>query len=263
VIEIRPMDENYILPCCLHSGPIDASDDDPPHADPIDLPDHPWIDETIRVLAAKHGNLGHGGEAPAREFMREMIWRYGTCALLAWEGRSVVGFIRFYPMTIARRVADSGGGDLEPVLDCRLACEPGDDERTLWVQCVMASRPYAGSQETVFCGDSGPTRFPGAHEAGARTGTGLKLAQALIPWAEQHGWRRIVKVAHCDLDVFYGMWGGGGKTFWEKAGCKVVGTIHKPQAWSDELMAVLRSQLAEKGMAEEEAWTYYRMVYEV
>jgi hypothetical protein len=39
--------------------------------------------------------------------------------------------------------------------------------------------------------------------------------------------------------------------------------VQRPQSWPEETMAVLRSQLAERGMTEEEAWTYYRMVYEV
>ena len=216
MIEIKPMDESYIFIDCLHHGAVDPSS--PPRRekgwqDVPDLPGHPWSDETIAELAKKYRSISHGWSGdPAREFMREMIRRYGTCAILAWEARKVVGHIRFYPIKIARLWAGTET-DPSPVLHCAAACEPEQDEGALWVQCVMTSRRFEKPDEAV--------------KAGVRKGIGLKLARALIPWAKEHAWKRIVKVAHCDLDWFYGIQGGGGKAFWEKAGFKVVGTFHK------------------------------------
>jgi GNAT superfamily N-acetyltransferase len=265
MIEIRPMGEDFILPRCLHGGPIEATAAQASDVARFELPPHPWSDETIREVAAKHGGITHGGEPPSREFMREMIQRYGTCALLAWQEKRVVGFLRFYPMRIARLVqaAQPPDDDPEEILDCRLACEPEEDEGTLWLQCVMASRPYTGTGKEVPPTGGGDRIFRTAEEAGGRKGAGLSLAKALVPWAREHGWKRIVKIAHCDLDFFYGIWGGGGRTFWEKAGFRSVGTVHRPHEWSDDDMAIVRAQMAEKGMSEEDVWTYHRMTYEL
>ena len=181
--------------------------------------------------------------------MREMIRRYGTCALLAWQQQKVVGHIRFYPMKVARLLA-AGETDVSPILNCTLACGPDQDEGTLWVLCVMTCAPYTDSAE--------------AAQVGARKGIGLQLARALVAWAREHGWQRIVKVAHCDLDWFYGILGGGGKAFWEKAGFKVAGSFYK-RAWQfkDEDKAAVDAQMARSGMTERDMWTWYRMQYDL
>jgi len=256
MIEIKPMDEKYIHLTCLHEGPIDSAKWTPSwNIDPRDLPPHPWSDETIVELAAAHGGgITHGNcKNPAgREFLREMTQRYGTCAILACEGQTVVGQLRFYPMKVARLIAvnQPGPTDPSPVLDCTAACEPEEDERTLWIQCVMTCAPYKNSE--------------GRREVGARKGIGLKLAKALIAWAEKRQWKRIVKVAHCDLDWFYGIQGGGGKTFWEKAGFRVVGSFYK-RAWEfdEQDKATIETQMAEKGMTDDDVWTWYRMMCEL
>jgi hypothetical protein len=249
MIEIRPMDESYLHLTCLHKGAVRTTRSEPP-ADPLPggHPALPWSDETLREVIASYREhrVGHPRPAP---FMREMIRRYGTCAILAWEAQDVVGHIRFYPMEIARLLAP-GEGDPSPILDCRFACEPEEDQGTLWVQCVMTSSPY--------------TDASGAKKAGARKGTGLELVRALMSWAGEHGWKRIAKVAHCDLDWFYGVQGGGGKAFWEKAGFVAVGSFHK-RAWEfdSEDKATVHAQMSEKGMTEEDVWTWHRMVYEL
>ena len=265
MIDIRPMDEGYILPRCLHDGPIDATAERAPEPVEPDLPPHPWSDDVISAVAAKHrGWITHGGDPPSREFMREMIQRHGTCALLAWEGTMVVGFMRFYAMGIARLVAEHRSKAPEGVLDCTLACAPEEDEGTLWVQCVMTSRPYTGWSEPALPSGKPHSWSATAREAGARKGLGLGLARAMISWARERGWKRLIKVAHCDLDFFYGQWGGGGKRFWEKAGFKAIGTVHQPEQWSNpDDLRVLQAQAAQKGMTEEEVWTLHRMGYEL
>ena len=52
--------------------------------------------------------------------------------------------------------------------------------------------------------------------------------------------------------------------FWEKAGFQVVGTFHK-RAWDfdEDDKAIVHAQMAEKGMTEEEVWTWYRMACEL
>ena len=256
MIEIRPMDEDYVLTECLHEGPIDTTKAGPSEAGAGDLASHPWSDETLERWLADNP----GGCKTDAGFLREMIERYGTCAFLAREGRTVVGFLRFFPMEVARAMVP---GEPEPILDPKLACERGEDEGTLWVECVMTCEPYTGTIEDAPPAVRDLQYYRSVAEVGGRKGLGLRLAKALIPWAREHGWKRIIKIAHPDLDVYYGQWGGGGKGFWEKAGFRVVGTIHKPQNWPDDLLAILHAQAAEKRMSEEDIWTYYRMMYEL
>jgi GNAT superfamily N-acetyltransferase len=255
VIDVKPMDKGYILSGCLHEGPIDTTAEPAPDADSGEPP-HPWSDQTLERWLADNP----GGCRTDAAFLREMIERYGTCALLAWEDRTVVGFLRFFPMTVARLMVP---GEPEPILDPKLACEPHEDEGTLWVECVMACRPYTGTMANAPPEVRNLHYFGTVANVGARKGLGLRLAKALVPWAKEHGWKRIIKIAHPDLDVYYGQWGGGGRAFWEKVGFRVVGTVHRPQSWPDDLLTLLRAQAAEKGMSEDDVWTYPRMMREL
>ena len=121
MIEVKPVGEDYILITCLHDGPADSARWAPswPVAARY-LPPHPWSDEDIRALADRCPMVSHGGGVaePQREFMREMIRRYGACAILAWEGQKIVNPIRFRPMKVARLIARSQTHGFCPVLDC-------------------------------------------------------------------------------------------------------------------------------------------------
>jgi len=168
MVEVKPMDEEFMLPRCLHAGPIDAAAGEAFESGESDVPQHPWSDEMMRGLVARHPDFGlcDTGGGWAREFMRETIRRYGTCALPAWEEGKVVGFIRFYPMEIARMVDERRAGRAEPILDPTLACEPEDDAATLWAHCVMTSRPYTGT--TAEVGPTSRRRCDLAHGGASR-----------------------------------------------------------------------------------------------
>ncbi len=275
MIEIKPMDGSYLHARCLHNGPIDTTACDPPRDRlPEGSPPHPWDEPTLRQVAARYRAHGMAPHATP-ELMREMIHRYGTCAMLAWEAQKVVGHLRFYPMKVARLLWTS---DRCPVLNCPGACEPEEDEGALWVLCVMTAQPYVASASCsalekvspardapdVVTSASGQRQYRTAEEAGARKGVGLMLVRGLISWARDHGWNRIVKVAHCDLDWHYGILGGGGKAFWEKAGFKVVGSFHRRGGeFKGDDRVIVQAQMARKGMTERELWTWYRMAYEL
>ena len=89
-------------------------------------------------------------------------------------------------------------------------------------------------------------------------------AHGRISWTREHGWSRIVKAAHRDLDWHYGILGAGGKAFWRKAGFRVAGTFFRP-AWEfDEQDKILvQARMAQKGMTEQDLWTWRRMAYEL
>jgi len=254
MIEVKPMDERYIHIDCLHNGPVDPSV--PPTRgrlwqDAPDLPPHPWSDDMIADVAKKYRRIteGWGGE-PSREFMREMIQRYGTCAMLAWENGEVVGQLRFYPLTIVQLLARMAL-DKQEVAGSK-AFEP--DPETLWIRCVMTSRPYVWRDKPSSDG-----HWPSMVDAGARKGTGLKLVKGFIDWASDHGWKRAVKLTNADLDFFYGQTGGAGKAFWEKAGFKVIGTSYEEWPKDDNWKTTVESQAKAKGMSKKEAWTVYHI----
>jgi GNAT superfamily N-acetyltransferase len=260
MIKVKPMDEGYLHVRCLHDGPIDAATSKPPPDSlPGGHPPLPWSDQTLReVITRYHAeNVHHPWPA---EFSREMIGRYGTCAILAWEDDKVLGHLWFYPMTVARLLIPLFyQSDGCPIL------EPADggveeDEGMLWVQCVMSCRPFLGPEPDTETGRN----WPAMQEAGARKGVGLKLVRGLIEWAGEHGWKRIVKVAHADVDCFYGQLGGGGKSFWEKAGFKVADSFYnRPPGSDSRFIARAESQAREKGMTVEDVWTWHLMAYDV
>lgn len=260
MIEIKPMDDGYINISCLHFGPVNPDvplrpDWEQPKVP--DLPRHPWTDETISELARKYKCPGEGqGGDSTREFMREMMQRYGTCAMLAWEDGRIIGHLRFYPLSIAQLLARVGG-EKQPVPSySALLFEP--DPGTLWVLCVMTALPNIGTVEATVDGRD----FPTARQAGARKGTGTKLVRGLIESAGDHGWKRIVKLAHPDLDVFYGICGGGGKSFWENSGFLAIGST-PVEPWKGEIAETVEWQRKQRRWSKEETWAWHLMAYEL
>ena len=251
MIEIRPMDESYIHIDCMHHGPVNPLL--PPckgdiWQDASDLPPHPWSDEQIVDLAKKYESVSEGwrGES-SQEFMREMIQRYGSCAILAWEDGKIIGQLRFYPLQIAQLLAQACPEKQPPPACSAMLFD--SDAKTLWTQCIMASRPYETSEA--------------AKQAGARKGVGLKLALGLVSWAREHGWKRIVTRAHADLDCMYGQYGAGGKAFWEKVGFEVSDSRYEEWAGPDEWKTLVETEAKEKGISTEDAWTWYQMACEL
>lgn len=259
MVTIRPMGEDFILPRCLHQGPIDPEEIRRDWQSVPDLPSHPWQDGVIADLVGRYDYLSQsGGHDAMREFMREIIRRYGTCALLAWDEDKVTGFIRFYPLDVARMMGAAVPEKKHLAVVFAGPHRFPPDPEALWVQCVMTCRPYIGEKPAT----AGPHHFPGSSEAGARRGVGQQLVHALIDWARPRGWKRIVKQAHPDLDVYYGIFGGGGRAFWEKAGFRVIETFRDPSALG-ECRTLIDAERQEKGIGEEEAETWFLMSYDL
>jgi hypothetical protein len=252
MVDVRPMTEEYIHIDCLHHGPVDparAPSRGKLYQTVENLPRHPWTDDTIVEMAQRYYHLSEGWRGdPAREFMREMIQRYGTCAMLAWQEGKVVGQLRFYPIKMAQLVYNADPKKQSLMGEAGgLAFEAESD--TLWVQCVMTARPYKNAT--------------GALWAGARRGVGQLLIRALVTWGIEHRWQRIVKQAHADLDCMYGQYGGGGKGFWEKAGFTAVGTLESGPHHNKEWRQTVEREADAKGMSRKEAWRWFLMAYDL
>lgn len=260
MIQIKAMDQSYLPPTCLHNGPIDpAAKPDVCMVGQDGVPAHPWADEVLTDLAAKHGDLTCSPwKAANHEFYREMTQRHGACQMLAWEDGRVVGMLPFFPVTVLSLLKPSWFAPEAFGIE-----RPADMVGTLMVRCVMTSRPYFGGQGTAsraYIGNN-PTSTP--EEAGARRGVGRMLVSSLTEWAQEHGWKRILANAHADIDYAYGMYGCGGKAFWEKAGFRAVGSERRPTPDNNQWRAIVETQAKEKGMTADEAWTWYQMVYDV
>ncbi|HDY64644.1 MAG TPA: hypothetical protein ENH84_00220 [Phycisphaerae bacterium] len=127
----------------------------------------------------------------------------------------------------------------------------------------MAQLTPKAESPDVIRDPSGQLRYRTREEAGARRGVGQKLVKGLIQWARQSDWKRIVKRAHADLDCMYGEYGGGGKAFWEKAGFVVTSAHCKPWEHDDDWKSVVETEADSRDMTKEEAWTWYRMAYDL
>lgn len=256
MIQIKAMDESYIPPVCLHKGPINpAEHPDIRNVGQDHVPEHPWSDLMLQELTQRHGDMTCAPWQPANhEFHREMTTRFGTCQMLAWEAGHIIGILPFFPVSILQLIRpawfNAESFDLPPE----------DLARSLMVRCLMTSRPYFGSADSSsrqFIG-SNPSDTP--QQAGARRGVGTQLVQGLIAWAREQGWKYLLANAHADIDYAYGMYGCGGKAFWEKSGFGVASSLRKPTpADQPQWQSIIETQAREKGLTLDQAWTWYSM----
>jgi hypothetical protein len=245
------MTEDFILWRCLHSGPLSK--------------------QTMEQYPSGEGQIVNfkkirGINIPLLE---KLIKTYGSCAMVARDGDEIIGVLRFYPKALMSMEKagflcmqqDYPAGPDENFINEQFPSFDQIKDKTLKVHCIMTSRPYAGDKETEIFG----MHCLGKVDAGARKGIGLRLARALIDWARQNGWKRIELTTFADLDVFYGVTGGAGKSFWEKAGFKLQNT--RPMShddWPDKkAQQLIDSQAEAAGISPKDAWSFYDMAREL
>jgi len=247
MVEIKPMDKGCVLWRCLHGGPLSM--------------------ETMEQWPADQHDNWKRLRARNVPLIKKLISTYGNCAMVAQDGDEIIGMLRFYPKAMTptnekglicfcmQQFHPAGAADDFVEQDWPSFEEIED--KTLVVHCVMASRPFADEKATRLCGGN----CLGRQEAGARKGIGSKLAKAMVEWAKENGWKKIEVTTHPDLDIFYGITGNAGKTFWEKAGFRV--TAVRPMSkklWPDEnARALIHSQAKKAGIISDEAWSFYDM----
>ena len=245
MVEIKPMDESFILWRCLHSGPLSKGTIDQWPEDQADN----W---------GKH-------RATNVPLLKKLIEAYGSCAMIASDGDEIVGMLRFYPKVVTA-MAKAGhmclgqshpAGPAEDLVKEELPPLHEIADKTLEVHCIMTSRPYAGEEATKVFSEN----YLSKAEAGARKGIGLKLAKALVAWAREQGWKRIEVTTHPDLDIFYGITGSAGQSFWEQAGFEVVQVRPmSKELWpGEDARALIESQAKDAGISSEQAWSFVDM----
>ena len=250
-ITIEPMTEDFILWRCLHSGPLSK--------------------QTMEQYASEEGQIVNFKKIRDINIplLRKLIKTYGTCAIVARKGDEIIGVLRFYPKALMSMEKagsmclqqDHPAGPNADLINEPFPSLDQIEDKTLQVHCIMTSRPYVGDKEADVLGE----HYRSQQDAGARKGIGLKLAHAFITWAKEQGWKRIEVMTFADLDIFYGVTGGAGKSFWEKAGFKLQNT--RPMSrddWPDEKAhALIDAQAKAAGISHEQAWSFYDMICEL
>ncbi len=227
-IVIRPMTSDMILWRCLHNGPLTAASvERPPQGQGMD-----WA-------------LHRETNVP---LLQKLIDTYGTCAMLAWDGDAVVGFVRFYPKVVAQ-MEEAGQLCLQQSWpngpSAKLAEQPFPPkerlaDKTLMVHCLMTGSPK---------NESNPYQ---------RVGLGTALTKALLAWARAQGWDRIEATAYEDVDAVYRITGQAGREFWERLGFLAT-RVSKETEMTGDFLRLVEQQLRERGLDPRAAQNKYTM----
>jgi hypothetical protein len=223
-IVVEPMTEEFLLWRCLHSGPVSR--------------------DTIEEFPADNPLAWEKYRKRNFPLLAKLTRVYGACAIVARDGDTIVGQLRFYPKAVC---AMEGAGDL--CLQQDWSAGPKDDfgqrdyppleqieDKTLLVHCLMTGSPQ--QKENPY----------------QRKGIGLRMGRAMIDWARGRGWRWIEAMSFEDLPIVYAITGGAGHTFWEKLGFALV--ERRPFPYLQEFPDFVRSleeQAQSLGIAPERA----------
>jgi|GEM_PF-1711495 GNAT superfamily N-acetyltransferase len=157
-MKIIPMTNDILLYKCIHSGPLDCS--------------------SIESGDISDGTVPKEQLERNRKFLTRLIEAYGSCAMLAIEGNSVVGHVRFYPKFITDRYEfcchvseycitdEMAAMDLPPLETL--------DDRTLRINCFLIDKTYRGQ------------------------GLSSDLITAIVDWACENGWKTVSALATHD-----------------------------------------------------------------
>ena len=229
-IVIEPMTEQFILWRCLHGGPLSK--------------------ETIDEWPSGEAEAWETHRAINVPLLGKIIKTYRTCAMLARDGDSIVGFLRFYPK-ILFSIEEAGqlclqqafpAGPSERLVGERFPLLEEIQEKTLTVHCLMTGSPFQ---------DKTPYQ---------RKGIGTRMARELMRWAKENGWESIEARSFEDIPLFYERTGNAGRSFWEKLGFRVVKTDSEPAFQQEgEFVRRAKKQAAAQGLDPEIVKNRYTM----
>ena len=154
-MKLCPMNKEFILFCCLHCGLLSPS----------------TIYEKCR-LAKEQLNRN-------KKFLERLIDAYGSCAMLAIEGDSVVAHARFYPKIIYDQFKlgwlcchDPNQTITQEITEMEFPPLTNQVERILGINCFLVHKDYRGQ------------------------GLSSKLIDAILKWARSNAWRSVRCFAH-------------------------------------------------------------------
>lgn len=122
-----------------------------------------------------------------QELYLKLIDRFGTCGLLALDEDGVVGFVTFFPKTVARRLG--------------FYTLPGNDEleKILVVGCLHMAEAKRG------CG-IGSMLIDGVKDWATKGG--YSVLEAIGEGKPQYGWHASAPFLHTGFEVFREQWHG-------------------------------------------------------
>jgi hypothetical protein len=230
---IEPMTESFVVWRCLHGGALDAT-----------TIDHPMPNPQVDWPHTKTRNV---------PLLKKLIATYGTCAMLARDGDSIVATLRFYPKALCT-CTDSGPGFC---LQQEFPAGPPDqlaaqelppveklDDKTLFVHCLMIVAPK-----------DEPDRY-------RRKGLATHLVGELIRWSIKNKWDAIEANAYEEIPILYAISGVAGRRFWEKLGFRAIRQDIEPGI-SGEILEAVRKDAIAVGVPIRDATNRYRMRLEV
>ena len=148
------MNKDFILFCCLHCGPLSPSS----------------IEERC--------SLPEGQSNRNKKLLARLIDTYGSCAMLAMEGDSVVAHARYYPETIYNQFKfccqDPNHAVTQEMVEMKLPSLADPAERILRITCFFVHKDYQGQ------------------------GLSHKLIDAILEWAINNAWRGVRCFAYPD-----------------------------------------------------------------
>ncbi len=230
---IEPMTAGFPVWRCLHGGALEPSTIDSPKQNP----DVDWEYVNRRNVP----------------LLKKLISTYGTCAILARDGGSVVGTLRFYPKELCE-FSDEGAGFC---LQQKFPAGPSDlfveqempppdklGDRTLFVHCLFIVAPA-----------NDPDRY-------RRRGLATRMVRELIGWAVKNNWDAVEANAYEEIPMLYAISGVAGIRFWEKLGFSVVGQDTEP-GMKGEILELVAKSAVENGISEKDVTRRYRMRIEL
>jgi GNAT superfamily N-acetyltransferase len=148
------MNKDFILFCCLHCGPLSPS----------------TIDEKCS-LSKEQSNRN-------KKLLARLIDTYGSCAMLAMEGGSVVAHARYYPQIIYDQFKfccqDPSHAITQEMVEMELPPLENPADRILRITCFFVHKDYQGQ------------------------GLTHKLIDAILKWAKSNAWKSVRCYAYPD-----------------------------------------------------------------
>ncbi len=153
-MKLCPMNKEFILFCCLHCGLLRPS----------------TIEEKC--------SLPKGQSNRNKKFLGRLVDTYGSCAMLAMEGDSVVAHARFYPQAIYNQFKfccqDPNHAITQEMVEMKLPPLANPAERILRITCFFVHKDYQGQ------------------------GMSHKLIDAILEWAKSNAWKSVRCFAYLD-----------------------------------------------------------------
>jgi len=185
---LKPMDGSFLVWRCLSDGPITRDNLNAP-------PDE--------------SQLQYQGSAIG--LLRQLTKRYGSAAILAWEGDKVVGLLRFVPRVVSQM---EGGGGF-----CLLMPYPAGLTEDFPHKVFPSKESIEDRTLVVTCMQLLPDR--------QRQGVGRAMVERLKSWAREEGWDAIEATAYQDLPLVYEVTGNAGRRWWEDLGFHVMESMEE------------------------------------